>query len=200
MKVINITEEQKNNLSKELAKLVFELKKDDDVECIYFSPYKGLGSISGKVLEVTLVKKSSGGKADINEFFKRDKRNKYYLEEDSLRKFGVKIVLDADDAHRYTFIDDLNNIDDLSRTDIVKFNSLFNSTILFDRTGKYKEIKKQKIQDKQITLPYENLALIVPPIINETYKSMERIQNKKDSEAVKKFTKSSIFQIFKDMK
>ena len=57
MEVINITEEQKINLSKKLAKLVFKLKKDDDVECIYFAPYKGLGPIRGNVLEVTLVKK-----------------------------------------------------------------------------------------------------------------------------------------------
>ena len=84
----------------------------------------------------------------------------------------MKIVLDTDDAHRYTFIGDL------SETDIVRINSLYNSAILFDRTGKYKEVKK-KIELKNIILPYENLALIVPPIINETYKSMERIQNKK---------------------
>ena len=187
MEVINITDEQKNNLCQELAKLVFELKKDNDVECIYFVPYIGLGDIRGNVLEVTLVKQSDN---DVNNDIAE--RNRFYFEEESLRKFGVKIFIDTDVAHKYTFID-------LNPSEATRSNSLFNSTILFDRYGKYTELKGQKKQDGIIISPYENLAEIVPPITNETYKAMEIIQIERDTEAVKEFTKSRNFQMFKNM-
>lgn len=188
MEVINITDEQKNNLCQELAKLVFELKKDNEVECIYFAPYKGLGDIRGNVLEVTLVKQSDN---DVNNDIAE--RNRFYFEEESLRKYGVKIFIDTDVAHKYTFID-------LNPSEVRRSNSLYNSTILFDRYGKYTELKGQKKQDGIIIFPYENLAEIVPPITNETYKAMEIIQMERDTEAVKEFTKSRTFQMFKNIK
>lgn len=190
MEVINITDEQKNNLCQELAKLVFELKKDNEVECIYFVPYIGLGVIRGNVLEVTLVKQSDN---DVNNDIAE--RNRFYFEEESLRKFGVKIFIDTDVAHKYTFID-------LNPSEMRRSNSLFNSTILFDRYGKYTELKGQKKQDGIIVKEdiRENLAEIVPPITNETYKAMEIIQMERDTEAVKEFTKSRTLQMFKNIK
>lgn len=172
MEVINITEEQKNNLCQELAKLVFEFKKNNGVECIYFIPFKEFGKIRDNVLEVTLVMQSVND-TDVNTDI--TKRNRFYLEEESLKKFGVKIFVDTDIAHKYTVID-------LNPSEVKRSNSLFNSTILFDRYGKYTELKGQKKQDGVIIFHYKNLAEIVPPITNETYKSMEIIQMETDTE------------------
>ena len=95
MEVINITDEQKNNLCQELAKLVFELKKDNEVECIYFVPYKGLGDIRGNVLEVTLVKQSDN---DVNNDIAE--RNRFYFEEEN-KAIGGMIDLSEGPKLRY---------------------------------------------------------------------------------------------------
>lgn len=188
MNIINITEEQKNKLCVELARLVVEYKKDENVKCIYFAPYKGLGKIRGYVLELTLIKKDSIVDEKIKQY------NESHQTEDYLREFGVKIDVEVEDEKKYT-------ITDFNLSEIKKCNNLFNSTILFDRTGKYTKIKErlQQIGNNKAhgIFYYGNLAEINPPLPNELNNEEKIIQEEKDKEAAKKKIKSKRLRFFK---
>ena len=95
MKVINITEEQRDKLCSELARLTFDFKKIESIECIYFAPYKGLGSIAGNVLDVTLVRDGSEDD-DLDE--KIIEYNLSHQEHDFIQEFGFQILLEDDET------------------------------------------------------------------------------------------------------
>lgn len=188
MKIINITEEQRNKLCNELAKILLDFKKDENVECIYFAPYKGLGKIRGYVLELTLIEKDANKDEKIKEY------NTSHQNEETLSELGVKIEIDIEDESKYPTIE-------LDPTQLKKYNNLFNSVILFDRTGKYTRIKKQlekfEINKGTGIYYYENLAEIEPPIMDKINDSIEAIEKGIDTQPVKKITKKKIFK-FKD--
>ena len=163
MEKLNISENQKEQLCFLLAKIALEFKKDENVECIYYAAYNGFRKISGDVLEITIVRKDTKEES-ISESIK--KYNNLY-NQDSLNKFGLRICVDIDYEDKYTIID-------LNSSEVRRSNNLFNSTILFDRTGKYKEIqeqtKKYGINVEGGIFYYDNLIEIVPPLIDSDIK------------------------------
>ena len=177
LEIINISEEQKNNLCNELAKLVTEFKEDETIECIYFAPYKGFDSTIDEVIELTLVRNNETPEDKEN----TAQRNSEYKESEALKKFGIKIVIDHDNARKYCKMA-------VSKSEVSRNNCLFNSTILFDRTGKYTKIKE--VEEKYgVNKPggifyYDNLAKILPPITDELISTINRNEKKSSSEKV----------------
>lgn len=195
MEVINITEEQKKELCNELARLTFEFRKEKNIKCIYFAPYKGLGGITGNVLEVTLVIDGGIGD-DLGE--KLRIYNLSHQEHDSIQKFGLKIFLDTDKEIKYTIMD-------LNPSECVRSNNLMNSVILYDENGKFTQIKEQITNvvknngEGTFYYYYNNLAEVFPPLDEELDRALDIARMERDTEAVKESTKSKLFQYIKNM-
>lgn len=181
---IVLSEEQRKNVCEELARLVFELKKDESVECIYFAPFKNLGDIEGYVLDVTIVKNE-----DTKEF---EEYNCLHQEEEMLKKYGLKIYVHSNLSQDYT-IPSPHSIPNTCY-------DLFQSAILFDRYGEYYKIIKTMKNQKGMISYYSNLAQIEPPIMDEFGEALEDCKMQGDTDAVRKFTKTETFKYIADMK
>lgn len=181
-KCINISEKQNQQLCKELGRLVYKFKQNEKIECIYFGCYKGLGGIVGNVLELTLV-------ADEVTDELRDKiksmNSKIYGQENSIKNLGVKLYIDLDNSNKYTVLP-------LNPSSIKSTNALFNSTILYDKDGKFFHLMEKKNeffeqQDKirNLFFVYGNAAELVPPIdeslVEKNAKNNRRWQLKKQN-------------------
>lgn len=191
MEVINITEEQQKNLSYKLAELVCELKKDEKVECIYFIPYK-YDEDEGKFVELVIVTKSP-----------------YELKRSQLvRNFNIKNNKEVSECGVRIQVDtrkDLKEFPDamFDRVKIPNFNStigleLFNSIILFDRNGKYRDLKDiaevTGIGEHSNLYYYDNLAEIVPPVEEKIDMYVEDFENiNHRNVALKKFVNGPCF-------
>ena len=191
MKTIGLNEEQRKKICDEIAKLVFEFKKDKKVECIYFSVIDGYANIHGNVLTITLVKNKA---YDDVEDRKIIEYNDMYKGDDIFKKFGIRIFIEVDvDANCYTKLP-------MTRWEYLKFKHIFNSVILYDKTGEYTKIKESTEKSESDTICYySNHVEIVPPIINELNKAMEIIGMRKEADNLKKFTKTKTFQKIIDM-
>lgn len=155
MEIINITKEQRDKLCSELARLTFELRKDKRIKCIYFAPFEGLDSTSGNFLEVTLVRDGSEYD-DLDEKIKED--NISYQAHGFIQKCGLRIFLNTDEAVRYTTIN-------LNFSEWESINNLIHSTILYDESGKFTQIKEQITNIvKNFYDYYDNLAEVFPPL------------------------------------
>lgn len=155
MRVINITEEQRDKLCNELAKLLFEFRKNENIECIYYRTFIWMLGFGKNVLDIVLVNKEN-----IEEEDKECVRGyEHYTDEQCLKEFGVKIHVCMDNANLYTTIA-------LNKDEIIRQNELFNSTILFDKTRKYSKIKEnaKKAGITDNIYYYGDLAKIHPPI------------------------------------
>ncbi len=194
MEIINITEEQRDKLCSELARLTFELRKDKRIKCIYFAPFEGLGSISGNFLEVTLVR--DGSKYDdLDEKIKEYNISHQY--HNFIREFGFKIFLDTDEAVRYATMNS-------NSSEWESINNLMHSTILYDENGKFTKIKEQitnvvKNNEKTFSNCYDNLAEVFPPLDETLDKAIDNARMERDTQDVKEFTKSKLFQYIKNM-
>lgn len=183
-----LNEKQRKNVCEELARLVFELKKDESVECIYFAPYKNLGDMEGYVLDITIVRNNLIQKEDTKEF---EEYNRLHQEEEMVRKYGVKIYVHSNSSQDY-IIPASNSIPNTCC-------DLFQSNILFARYNKYyRIIKMMKNQERMISY-YSNLAQIEPPIMNEFNRTLEEQQMEEELDAVRKFTKTEAFQYILNM-
>lgn len=163
MKTINITEEQKNKLCDILAKIVHSLKQCNNTDCIYFAPYKNYGSINENILIITVVK--SDFYFEMTETVK-NLYDKFLNSKDIVSTLGVEICIGVDDREYY-ISEDLEKNNKIKKSN----NNLFNSTILFDRTGEYTKIKETL--NKNNCYHYGNLAQIVPSITNSLNKQMK---------------------------
>lgn len=182
MKFINITEEQRKELCDELAKLTFEFRKDKDIKCIYFAPYKGFGNITGNVLEITLVK---GSNKDTVLEERLKEYNLSHQGHDFIRKFGFKILLDSDEERKYTTMD-------LNHSECIRSNNLMNSTILYDENGKFTQIKEKttnvaKNNGKDtFYYYYDNLAEVFPPLNEELDSVLDMESDTKTTKTIAK--------------
>lgn len=182
--IINITDEQKNNLVNELVKLVSEFKQKENVECIYFAPYKGMEGISaGNILELVVVINGQYRNIDFNQY------NKKYETHDYIRKYGIRIYIAPDNHNKYTTMP-------LNPSEIKRANWLYNSSILFDKTGEYSQIKEKAEKYGNMLnsniYQYGNLAEIYPPIDDSISMNLE-------TQNVKEFTKTKTFEYIKNM-
>ncbi len=172
MEIIRITDEQKSCLCSELAKLMYEFKKIENVECIYFTSYTSLDAHSVPLLILTLVT------SQIKDI---DFELKFYeLVSKCNLLYGLK-YLERFGLHLYTNIDsnDKYSIFDITPEEIKSTNDLFNATILFDRTGVYTAIKRhaeeQREKKPKCIFNYDRLAEIHPPITEEVQDKCKKL-------------------------
>lgn len=183
MEIINITEDQRNELCDILARLTCRFKQDESVECIYFAPYTRFGDINDPVISLTIVRKGI-----ILEESKKivENYNRFFLKDSNFKKLGVKISIDVDSARYYTTLD-------LNPSEERRTNLLFNSSILFDRTGEYTKIQEQATEGTGC-YHYSTLGKIMPLLTNQLNDSMESRQMQQDTDSFKGFVKSKLFQ------
>ena len=167
MEIIKINGSQKIRLCNYLAKSVFNLKKDDAVQCIYFAPYENLGDIKGRTIKITIVVKDRLELEKQTIYGSESKKISAY--EQDRKDYGFKIYTCVDRSSSYTAFP-------LNPSRIIRRNHLLNSTILFDRTGEYTRIKKAV--DKQFhgdngLYYYTNLVQIEPPILDDVTQLIE---------------------------
>lgn len=186
---IVLNEEQRKEVCEELARLVFEIRKDNRVECIYFTPLKNFDIIKGNVLEITIVKRES----NISEEEKKwDDYNEKHQEEAMVKQFGVKFYVDVDSSERYTLFPQ-------NPSEKNGWYTLLNSTILMDRTTEYTRIQKKAKNSQQFLSYFSNIAQIDPPITDELNWVMEEHRMQEETKVVKEFTKTKTFQYIVNM-
>lgn len=188
METINITEDQRARLCGELARLFFEFKKDKRIRCVYYAPYNGTLDIEGAMLLVTAVVDYSDAEAIDAKF---EECNSMYQQSKALESFGLRLFMDIAPVPSYSPTD-IKPIETEHR------NDLFNAVILYDADGKYTQWKTQ-MDSAGVGYQFENLAAIEPPIEEELEKAIEDARDERDTKAVKEFTRSRLFQEFKDI-
>ena len=135
MKDFILCVEQTKNIDDEIAKIVYEFLKYDYVECIYFRVHnfmerEDLSDNPICHLSITIVKnryqehKAENPAPDLEDI------NKFYLLEEQINKFGLRINLHYGYDRQYKI-----------NTEYYHTNRLFKSIIVFDKTGKYTRIK-----------------------------------------------------------
>lgn len=166
MEIINITEEQREKLCNELARLILKFRENKSIKCVYFIPCKLPGSISDNVLEVTLVR--DGEADDLNEKLKE--YNSSHQEYSFIKEFGFEIFLVLDDAKKYSIID-------LNPSEVRRSINLMNSTILYDESGEFTKIKEQATKafkdNNGVYFYYDNLVEVFPPLEDVINKILE---------------------------
>lgn len=170
-----MTDSQKDALCDELAKLVATFKKDENIQCVYFGAYKDLGSIKGNVLKLSLVVNNLS--EDLTEC------NEKYTKAEYIDEFGLQIVLSTSFAERYpTFLPK-------HPWEMESTNDLFNSMILFDRTGNYNKVKEITLypcyRTSNYVYFYDNKAYIDPLIKPEVLKRIKLLESNSTKTLVK---------------
>ena len=195
MKTIKITEEQRNELCYEIARLVMKFKKEKNVECIYITTSLNSGDIKGNVLNLTVVEQ---GWADEARKQKLERWNRMYQKNDFIRKLGFRIYIDTDNAEKYTTFA-------LNPSEIARNQYLFNGTILFEQSGKYSRIKQQATEDfiskgvDSLYSHYTNLVEVVPPLADRIQYETEIRSMEEETAAVRESTRSQLFKEFKSI-
>ena len=159
MNVINITEEQREKLCNNVANLVNHLKQFEDIECIYIASYIRYIRKTEPTLNITIVKKNPYNKDDvlnkIINFYK-----KMYQNEHNFKENGIKFSIEIDKSDKYNKLW-------LNPSELLRYNFLFNSQIIYDRTGDYSKLKQIAETYKNETnlniYYYENKADLQPP-------------------------------------
>ena len=159
METIMITEEQKDKIVKELARLKKIFEKDGDIDCVYFSFFSPYTRKGGPALSITLVTDN------LDNYFVNHLGfyNRGYAHEDNLRRFGLTLCLNCDRSFDYTLVA-------LNPSELRKWNYLFNAEILFDKSGVCTKIKQEMEKDEEILNKelgihyFPNLAQIYPPL------------------------------------
>lgn len=176
MERLELNNEQRKCLTDELAKLVHEYQSDNSVECIYFGVYDFLGRKElfddpWCTLQVTVVRNKNVEKdSSLDDDSSMPKFNKLYNSKEAVKKYGVFIHVSYGYDTQYS-IEKENDY----------MNTLFNSIIIFDRTGKYNQIKenaeeKYRSGNDENIYYYENAVQIEPPL---EYPYKEKNLNKK---------------------
>ena len=176
METIMITEEQKDNIAKELARLKKILEKDRGIDCDYFSFFVPYTRKSGSALVITLVTNT------LDSYFVNHLGfyNKEYAQDVSLRRFGLTLRLDYDRSFHYTLLA-------LNPSELRRWNYLFNAEILLDKSGVCTKIKRE--MEKNEPSLNEELGIHYFPNLAEIYPPLEEKAKTKSSNLVKKKTR-----------
>ena len=194
MKIVNITVEQREELCKELARLVLHFKKDERTKGIYFILLGGLRKIDGNFLEFTLVSSKNG--KEFREMLQE--MNFAYQENEAISKYGFRIVVNVDEMGKYV-------INDLNPSECRRSNRLMNATILDDEMGILVKIKEQTMDfvknngESLVYHYYDNLVEVFPTISDVLNRELGAIRDREDTEAVKEFTRSRLFQKLREL-
>lgn len=161
---IKLIGDERTAISKKIATAVNTLKRCKDLECVYLTIYKGEepSTIQGNIFEITAVSSSNS----IMNYYTEDLKSGYVT---SNKSFGdIEFII--------MFAETKESLDGDIR--------LFNSTILYDRDGRYTEAKEkmQKEYDEESNhkyIPYANLLTIEPPIDDEIKEKIGELEKKR---------------------
>ncbi len=202
MNKIELKEEQIERICETIAEVYINYRYDQNVECIYFAPYTNytaeytyrnkIHRTKQNAIEITVVTKdnSTENEKKYEKSFNRKHKTKKYLKENNTI---IKVVLDES---RYYSPFGLHNYERR------RGRNLLDSHILLDKTGDYEKIKKivKEYNASGDFASYENIAEIIPPIDNKLDKDIEIKQGEVETEAVKKFAKTPLFEYIKELK
>lgn len=176
METIMVTEKQKDNIVRELARLKKILEKDRGIDCVYFSFFAPYTREGGSALVITLVTDNFDSYfIDHIGFY-----NGEYAQDDNLHRFGLTLRLDYDCSFRYTLLA-------LNPSELRRWNYLFNAEILLDKSGVCTKIK-QEMEKNEPSLNKE-LGIHYFPNLAEIYPPLEEKEKTKSSGFVKKKTR-----------
>lgn len=152
-------------LCNELAQLTYALKQNKHVQCIYFAPFRSCcDPKEGDFVNLTVVLDTYSIVGLGLQYEKRISRN------EQLSQFGVEINIREAHQEGYTHLP-------LNPSERRKGNDIFNSTILFDRTGEYTKIKETTenigVGEHSNLFYYDNLAEIRTPMGDSLEYAME---------------------------
>ena len=134
----NISEKQKNYLCNMIAKMVFDLKKYNNVECITIQNKYNI------LIFKVIVKTNS-----LASCLKQDVKKWDIIATVKKEELGTSILFTFDESYLY------NNVFDIERKNNIDLVEDFcNSSILFDRSTKYYRLQKELIDNN-----YNNLDL-----------------------------------------
>ena len=202
MNKIELNEEQIERICEAIAEVYINYRYDQNVECIYFAPYTNyklgfieknkINNVEVNAIEITVVTKdnSTENEKKYEKSFNRKHKTKKHLRENNTI---IKVVLDES---RYYSPFGLHNSERRRGKD------LLDSHILLDKTGEYEKIKKIVKEHNAAGnfASYENIAEIIPPIDNKLDKDIEIKQGEVETEAVKEFAKTPLFEYIKELK
>lgn len=169
--LVTLQDEQRKLLLKELKEFLLNWTDekrvvDHYIECIYFSTFKNLSKEEDvDVIEITIVKNF----VDTSDEYAWGGKNEMYHEKEFIDSFGVQFLFTLSSSEHY-FSDDQETVYESRR-------SLYNSTILYDKTGFFTHLKEKLGEDaNNMRLFYPNLSQIEPPILDELRKVIEEKQ------------------------
>lgn len=171
MNVIRLTPFQQRNLCDDLANITCQFKKQNGVECMYFTPYQNSMIFDGGVITITLV--INGNPAEFQD--KVEAFNNAHQTPNSLSKTGVMLFVGTDEKERY------NNMS-LDRKNGIRPYRFVNSTILYDKSNNYRQLQTKLVEvcqrEGKNIFPAGNVALIEPPLGNFLIEPAEPPKNK----------------------
>lgn len=163
MKKIHILKEKRESLCEELAKIVKEFSEYDRVKCIYFVPYES--NISPADVIAVIIVRERNNETSLQSLERHiENYNWRLLNIDNQELFGIDIGVQYDTTESY-------KEEPKTPVEFDKSNFLFNGTILYDPTGKFKKIKEaaEKISKNNNEIrEFANLDEIIPPLTDET--------------------------------
>lgn len=130
---LHLTPEQHISLCNELVELTSELQKNEHVQCVYYSTYsfgKDQAGLNENSVLVTVVTDGPLFK-EMDESY-QDRKTKTQ----QLQSYGMLISFACTNNRRYTYLP-------ASPLELAAANDVFNSTILFDRSGLFSKIKSE---------------------------------------------------------
>lgn len=134
MNYLNLNEEQRRKLANEINNLLLMFKNNLDIKCIYLMPLSTINEPKDYTLVLMLVSDIDKIKPEFKEKIKE--LNEIYRQKEIINKFNLHISIDMDDVIKYT-------LSPKDNSEILRNNYLYNSTILFDSTGQYSQMKKE---------------------------------------------------------
>ena len=152
MKTIKITEEKRNKIISEISSTITKYQDDNGLEAVLTICY--IEKKKGPTIRVTLVVANDEYKRFISDEAQSNKIDDEFYQENG---FGIQTVVEPLSNFRIIYNHSEND----------KTDEIFNSTVVFDRTGKLSRIK-QSIADRKNKRgegsKYDNIVKFDPPV------------------------------------
>lgn len=156
---VELNKKEYNFITEELVKVIEDLYKDENIDCIYQLNYQTEDYEKGAIKLVVLLNDG------INYYEYEELINKLSERFNKINKTEINIWFD------YGYVDDYEIIA-LNPSEVHREERLLSSTILFDKSGRT-TTNKEKINQRGYFYPH-NLVEYIPPIENEIIKKLKK--------------------------
>lgn len=155
---VKIDDNECNELSDLISEYVTRFRKNNSVECIYYTPYMHTyhGCTGRPIIAVTLVTNDMENK-DLKYMVDKVNHGKLVKANEST---GIPVVIRISDASNYA-------MEPTTEEKLSKLSRICNSTILYDKTGVYSIMKVSESSKKVLSKSTKynpNIARIEPKI------------------------------------